>query len=223
MTTINGAYINALLADSSYVDNLKPGQTGAALTERLTGRMTLPLAKYIGDNFSVVTQVGNLASSFDATVWRGNAGTPYVGQIYISTRGTQEIPDFVADGDLATSGLAHAQLVDMVNWWLRETTPANQKAKQIAISTIVIPGLPATLQNFVAAPDVQGTGTLVGIGAIESVNGHSLGGYLASSFARLFGTQWPVGTINTFNRASKGVSFEYLFEAQSCHAAHALN
>ena len=201
MTTINDTYINALLADSSYVLNLKPGQTGVALTGALTGRMTAPISKYIGDNFSVVSQVGNLASSFDATVWRGNAGTAYAGQIYVSMRGTQEIPDFLADGDLAASGLAHAQLVDMVNWWLRETTPTSMKAKQIAISTIVIPGLPIPLQNFVAAADVQGTGTLVGIGPIKSVNGHSLGGYLSSAFVRLFGTQWPVEMINTFNSA----------------------
>lgn len=193
MTTINDAYINALLADSSYVDNFLPGMTGAGLAGQLAGRMTLPLAKYIGDNFTVVTQVGNLASSFDATVWRGNAGTPYAGQIYVSTRGTQEIPDFVADGDLATSGLAHAQLVDMVNWWLRETTPTNQMAKQIALEPI--------LKNFVAAPAVQGTGTLAGIGPIKSVNGHSLGGYLASSFVRLFGKQQPPMEINTFNSA----------------------
>ncbi|WP_301100281.1 calcium-binding protein, partial [Propionivibrio sp.] len=200
MTTINDIYINAVLADSSYVDDLKPGQTGVALINRLSGRMTPAVAKYIGDNFTVVTQVSGLASSFDATVWRGNAGTPYAGQVYISMRGTQEVPDFLADGDLSTSGLAHEQLVDMVNWWLRETTPANQTAKQIAISTVSIPGLPR-LQNFVAASSVQGTGNLLGISAIKSVDGHSLGGYLASAFVRLFGKGWPVESINTFNSA----------------------
>lgn len=106
-TTINDTYINALLADASYVSNLNLALTPNDLTTALTGRMTPTLAKYIGDNFSVVSQVGGLASSFDATVWRGNAGTPYAGQIYVSTRGTQEAPDFLADGDLATSGLAH--------------------------------------------------------------------------------------------------------------------
>jgi Ca2+-binding RTX toxin-like protein len=201
MTTINDAYINALLADSSYVNDLVPGMTGAALRGQLAGRMTLELATYIGDNFMVVTQAGGLASSFEATVWRGNAGTPYAGQVYVSMRGTQEGPDFTTDADLAATGLAHRQLADMVNWWLRETTPVGQSADQVVVDSTVIPGLPLPIQNFVAAPQVQGTGGLAGIGAVTSVNGHSLGGYLASSFVRLFGSQWPVERINTFNSA----------------------
>ncbi len=124
MTTIHDAYINALLADASYVDGLR----NATLETQLTGCMTPELAKYIADNFTVVTQVGGLASSFDATVWRDNSG-----QIYVSMRGTQELADFFADGDLATSGLAHEQLADMVNWWLRATTTG--QAAQIAVRT----------------------------------------------------------------------------------------
>ena len=200
MATINDTYINALLADASYVSDLDRTTSPGELASALTGRMTPELAKYVSDNFTVVTQASGFASSFEATVWRGNAGTPYAGQIYVSTRGTQEVMDFAADEDLATSGLAHQQLADMVNWWLRETTEPGQMAKQIAISYVPIPGLPP-LQNFVAAPDVQGTGSLVGIGAIQSVNGHSLGGYLASAFVRLFGHQQPSIEINTFNSA----------------------
>lgn len=205
MTTINDAYINALLADSSYVDDFVPGMTGTRLADQIAGRMTPTLAKYVGDNFSVVSQVGGLASSFDATVWRGNADTPYVGQIYVSMRGTQEGPDFVADGDLALSGLAHAQLADMVNWWLRETTSPTEMAKQIAIDVTVISTVPpVVLQNFVAAAEVRGTGIaggLLDIGAIKSVNGHSLGGYLASAFVRVFGNQQSPIEISTFNSA----------------------
>lgn len=200
MTSINDAYINALLADASYVDGLGVG----SLEANLTGRMTPALAEFIADNFTVITQASGYDSSFEATVWSGNAGTPYAGQTYVSMRGTQELTDFAVDADLATSGLAHAQLVDMVNWWLRETTPADQMAKQISL--VVVPGtLPGSFeQNFVAAPDVHGTGTLADVGAIKSVNGHSLGGYLATAFARLFGNQQPLMEINTFNR-TKGV------------------
>ena len=194
-TTIHDAYINALLADAAYVSNLDLATTPGDLTANLTGRMTPELAKYIGDNFTVVNQAGGLASSFDATVWKNRSG-----QFYISMRGTQELFDFNADADLAASGLAHDQLVDMVNWWLRETTSADQLAKQITINNVVVPGLPI-LQNFVAAQSVQGTGKMLGIGPIESVNGHSLGGYLASAFVRLFGTQWPAEAMNTFNSA----------------------
>jgi hypothetical protein len=52
MTTIHDAYINALLADASYVNDFLPGMTGAKLTAQVTGRMTPDLAKYIGDNFT---------------------------------------------------------------------------------------------------------------------------------------------------------------------------
>ena len=198
MATINDTYINALLADASYVSQLNLALTPGALTTALTGRMTPDLARFIGDNFNVVTQVGGLASSFDATVWRGNVGTPNAGRIYVSMRGTQEGPDFTTDGDLAASGLAHRQLVDMVNWWLRETMPPSTGAgtplyaTQIALSSD---------DDFVLAPSVQGTGALAGLGAIASVNGHSLGGYLASAFVRIFGAGWPVDAINTFNSA----------------------
>ncbi len=40
MTTINDVYINALLADASYVDNFVVGMTGARLADILTRRMT---------------------------------------------------------------------------------------------------------------------------------------------------------------------------------------
>lgn len=198
MTTINDAYINALLADACYVDDLIPEMTGLALAGKIGGSMTPALATYIGNNFTVIQQVGGLSSSFDATVWRGNAGTPYAGQVYVSMRGTQEGPDFVADGDLASSGLAHRQLVDMVNWWLRETTPARFDDGTPRFATQIT----LTADNdFASGGLVLGTGNLAGIGAIQSVNGHSLGGYLASAFVRLFGTQWPVTAINTFNSA----------------------
>ena len=93
--------------------------------------MTAELAKYVSNNFSIVTQASGYASSFDATVWRGNAGTAYAGQFYVSMRGTQEAFDFSA----------------------------------------------------------------------KSVNGHSLGGYLASAFVRLFEAAWPLGLIDGFNSA----------------------
>ena len=105
MTTINDAYTNALLADSSYVSDLKQGMTGTALKDILSSRMTPALAKYIGDNFTVVTQVGGLDSSFDATVWKDASGKRYV-----SMRGTQQGTDFVVDGDLAFTGNARAQV-----------------------------------------------------------------------------------------------------------------
>jgi len=65
MTTINSAYINAMLADASYVNGL----SGANLASTLTARMTEAQAKFINDNFTVVTQTPDYASGFSATVW----------------------------------------------------------------------------------------------------------------------------------------------------------
>jgi trimeric autotransporter adhesin len=198
MTTINDAFINALLADAAYVDGITINSTGTALALQLANRMTPDLAKYIGANFTVATQVGGLASSFDATVWRGNAGTPYAGQIYVSMRGTQGSTDIAADIDLASTGLAHKQLADMANWWLRATTPTLTDAgtPQYATQITVAPN-----GTFALTSGALGTGELASVIAIKSVNGHSLGGYLASSFSRLFGTKWPIEMVNTFNSA----------------------
>ena len=206
MTTINDTYINAILADASYVEALTPNLTGNLLRNKLTDRMTLELAQFIGRNFTSLTQEDNNGSilsesSFDATVWQGNAGTDYEGKVYVSMRGSQQALDFVEDADLATSGLAHEQLVEMVNWWLRETTPVGEMAKQLTIQNIDIPFSTIDIENFVAADSVQGTGLLAGVTTIESVNGHSLGGYMATAFARIFGDKWTVESINTFNSA----------------------
>ena len=190
MTTINDAHINALLADAAYAENLVQASTPGLLTTTLSGRLTTQLATFVSSNFTVVTQASGYASSFDATAWRGNAGTAYAGQFYVSMRGTHEAFDFSANFDLSKSGLARRQLADMTNWWLRATTA--QSARQVAV---------APNGDFELAPSVQGTGTLVGIAAIKSVNGHSLGGYLASAFVRLFGAAWPLGLIGGLNNA----------------------
>ena len=102
----------------------------------------------------------------------------YAGQVYVSMRGTQEPADFAADADLASSGLAHQQLADMVNWWLRATTAplTDADTPQYATQITVAPN-----GDFTLAAPVLGTGTLLGIGAIKSVNGHSLGCLLYTS------------------------------------------
>lgn len=198
MTTLGESFVNALLADASYVDDLVVGATGAVLSGKVAGRMTPTLAEFIGENFTVVTQVTGLASSFDAVVWRGNANTPYAGQVYVSMRGTQESQDFVEDANLALAGVPAAQVVDMVNWWLRETTPpltaSGEPNYAVQIEGVITGG-------FAVGTPVIGVGTLSAIGSIKSVNGHSLGGYLATAFARIFGAGWPIEAVNTFNSA----------------------
>lgn len=84
MTTnsLHNAFINALLADAAYVDDLN---TGRNLATVLAPRLTPTLAQYLADNFVVVTQklTNDLTESgFDATVWRGKDNTPDAGKVY---------------------------------------------------------------------------------------------------------------------------------------------
>ena len=68
-TIINSAYINALLADASYVDELIPNMTEGDLLDKLTKRMTPQLAKYISDNFKVKAVKNADDGGFNAVVW----------------------------------------------------------------------------------------------------------------------------------------------------------
>jgi hypothetical protein len=204
-TQLNTAYINALLADASYV-KLTKADGGVApdadIKSNLADRLTQPLADFITANFEVLNQENTFDGGFNATVWRGKAGTDYAGKVYVSMRGTQEGQDFLDDIQLAATGITIRQMTSMVNWWLRETTPAGQQAKQIQQETIQLDiGGAIITDNFIAAPSVIGTGNLLGITTIDSINGHSLGGYLATAFERIFGGQFPIVHIGAYNSA----------------------
>ncbi|MFN3914832.1 MAG: calcium-binding protein [Aquabacterium sp.] len=209
MSGIKELYLNALMADAAYVD-LPAGIITAAAGSDLTRRMTQAQSTYIADNFAIVASINsneNTQSGFDATVWRQN-GT---GQIYVSMRGTETsgVMDLFNDVDLAVTGNARGQLVDMVNWWLRISAPTNEQAKQIAYETGV---------GYKLADSVQGAGLIgpqdLARGVI--VNGHSLGGYLTTSFTRLFGVQANVKSSYTFNGAGIAPTYFWTYtEIQS--------
>ena len=210
MTTIEQTYINALLADATYADELIDGASAGDLTLALSTRMTPTIAKFIGDSFEVVSHVESndvVASGFDATVWRGRARTPYAGKIYVSTQGTEGLQDFLTDAKLAITGDAGQQIIDMVNWWLRITAPVGQATHQIGHTVDAATG-------FISpASDVPGAG-LISAAELASgieVNGHSLGGYLASAFTRLLGAQAHVTQTMTFNSAGFALGSEGAF------------
>lgn len=125
------------------------------------------------------------ASGFLAALWQGRAGTAYAGQVYVSMRGAQGAQDISVDVDLAASGIAHAQLEDLVNWWLRGTTTG--MAKQIHCTRIWNEETGQIIgYKLGEAPSVRDTGELMGaVGAITAAVGHSLDGYLATASARL--------------------------------------
>ncbi|MDK9705271.1 MAG: hypothetical protein OEL20_19270 [Sulfuritalea sp.] len=207
MSSIADIYINALLADASYALELADGQSGATLEGRLSSSMTPTLAKFISSNFSITSHnesddsLLSDGSGFDATVWKGNTGTPYADKVYVSMQGTLGAQDFLSDISLATIGKPRAQLIEMINWWLRITTPADQLARQL---TILIGG------NVIVGTPTVGTGQLVGVTNVE-VNGHSLGGFLASAFARIFGGNLNIDQVTTFNSPGFQASSEGVF------------
>ena len=210
MTSINDIYINALLADATYAldDAVTDEYPKSKLIQKLEDRMTGTLAEYIGSNFTVVTHKDIsdiIGSGFDATVWRDEAG-----KIYVSMTGSAPGADFITDADLTVTGVAGAQIVDMVNWWLKNTTAAGEVAKQI--DRIVIPSpLVSPTFSFVEAVSTTGTGVLSTVTNV-TVNGHSLGGHLTTVFSRLFGMQWPVYHSYTYNGAGFTVTSGLLLD-----------
>ena len=220
MPTIQDIYVNAILADASYV-NLDPG-TALASDANLSTRMTPKLAALIASNFTVLTSVtspGIMGSGFDATVWKGRAGTAYAGKVYISMRGTQQGTDFLNDADLALGGLAGNQVVDMINWWFKVTTRREDQASQIGVVAHAVGVDPngATIYEYQLgeAPPVAGTGEVLvaDIAGGVFVNGHSLGGYLASAFHRLLGVRANVLHTSTFNSLGFAPGSELEFAA----------
>lgn len=123
MTKLNEAYQNTLLADATYVSGLN---STSDIVTKLSLRMTPTLAEEISRKFTLVTQIESSTTSFDATVWRANHsdGTPDAnGKVYVSMRGSQQPTDFLVDGDLAITGNGRLQVAEMINWWLRISTP----------------------------------------------------------------------------------------------------
>jgi len=191
MSEINNAYINALLADATYAldDKVTDELTGIKLEALLNERMAPTIAQYIGDNFTMVTHIDKgeyIESGFDATVWRDVSG-----KTYVSMTGSEGIADFIsADIDLSIGGIAKRQVRDMVNWWLKNTTPEGENAAQLGLE----------FGQYTSSSPVQGTGLLSNVDNV-TVNGHSLGGHLATAFTRIFGEKWPVDHAYTYNSA----------------------
>ena len=111
MATIINAYKTALLADATYAlneDGLQ-NKTGKDISDLLATRMTSTVAKYIGDNYTVVSHRETddvFGSGFDATVWKENA----TGKLNVSMQGTSGLQDFLSDADLAVTANARGRI-----------------------------------------------------------------------------------------------------------------
>ncbi len=114
MTTIEQAFFDAVLADISYVDELEEGMTGDVLAGKIEKRISAPLAEIIGARFEVLAVKNDTSTGYQGVVFRDKQ----TNELYVANRGTEEIKDFIADGNLAViTGVASAQTASMVNWW----------------------------------------------------------------------------------------------------------
>jgi hypothetical protein len=125
VNSIQSAYVNALLADASYVIDI---DVGAIDRDRFDERLTHTQASFLAANFRVLDTYNAMFGGFNAVVWEIKAGSELAlanpgdaGKVFVSIRGTQEPVDFLNDGQLAVSGIPYQQVADMVNWWQRAT------------------------------------------------------------------------------------------------------
>ena len=170
----------------------------------------------------VVAHQPDTASGFSATLFERLDPAPGEPRYAVAMRGTEQ---FYSDllsadaGQLVGSGLAWKQILDMYNWWESISTPTNS-TYNVATS---VPLSDATALARIAAGDTGGMVTEVGqaqqivlspstqkglgiVGTDEQldITGHSLGGHLATAFARLFPAD--TASVVTINGAGYGIT-----------------
>ncbi|MBU1567847.1 MAG: hypothetical protein KJ630_19750 [Proteobacteria bacterium] len=166
MTTIEQVFLEAVLADISYVDGLTKGMTNDVLAGKIENRISEPLAEAISTRFEVLAVKDDSSSSYQGVVFRDKE----TNTIYVANRGTYTFLDFVADANLALiTGVATSQTACMINWWQQISNPAGTSVSQIA---------PGITDQFVGLPAVEATGeisaALAQAGGQVRVVGHSL-------------------------------------------------
>ncbi|NHZ66899.1 hypothetical protein [Massilia genomosp. 1] len=101
---IHDIFLNAILSDAAYANNLKDDLKGPLLKAALENQMTPVLAEFISNEFTVIRHLESgdiLGSGFDGTMWKNSKG-----KVYLSFQGTYGFKDFGADAGLAFSGVA---------------------------------------------------------------------------------------------------------------------
>ena len=217
MSTIQNYSVNALLSDVSYTTNLPEGSTGNPLRDLLKAPNArfegmIAFAQDIGDHYIVLDQYTEVAiNGFSATVFQ-NKDT---GEIHFVCRGTEPgIPDLVlADGDLAVNGVASQQIVALINYVKRLEAGPGQAAQYGYEVVANVNGVDVYEFRQLGYADrvvlTNAQGNPVPFGRV-TVAGHSLGGHLATAFARLF----PEHTdhVYTYNSAGFHGSSEFRFQ-----------
>jgi len=153
---------------------------------------------------TVVAVIPDTEYGFSGTVFRDASG-----QLTVALRGTAGAGDLLQDVGLTIHGAAYNQIVDMVNWWQKETAANGQAIYEYKIewssteptgSVLKMEGNregpgahPQTEFQWLVRTEVIANrqGALYGASDLNAVNvtGHSLGGHLASAFTALFSSQ----------------------------------
>ncbi|MFT5706462.1 MAG: hypothetical protein ACI9ES_000741 [Oceanospirillaceae bacterium] len=142
---INTLFHEALLAQAAYAD-LEANLTDEDIITKLqnddfVGGVTQAQAKYFIDHFKVVQQDNNPETGFSATLFQEIKEDGELGEYHLATRGSAPPPSWDLDFNVDWTGanlqnyswgMAYDQVADLINFYLRLTTPTTKPVKNNA-------------------------------------------------------------------------------------------
>ncbi|HBU28883.1 MAG TPA: hypothetical protein DEB56_03775 [Thiobacillus sp.] len=190
MSTIQDLFQQAQLAQAAYADLTGTAENQTALLARLdvankdtyNGTFSQSQAAEFVKHWRVVSHQPDTSSGFSATLFeRLNSEPQPTGQYTLAIRGSSEPADWTADFfDLALGGVAYGQVQSMVNYVLRLQAGSLGTTQQV--EPTLVAGAPT-----LSSASVSGEGPGINPSML-TVSGHSLGGYLAQIYQRIFGS-----------------------------------
>jgi len=197
MSTIQDLFQQAQLAQAAYADLTGTAGNQTALITRLdvankdtyNGTFSQSQATEFVKHWRVVSHQPDTSSGFSATLFeRLDSDQQPTGQYTLAIRGSSEPADWTADFfDLALGGVAYGQVQSMVNYVLRLQAGSLGTTQQV--EPTLVAGAPTLSSTFVSG---EGPGINP---SLLTVSGHSLGGYLAQIYQRIFGS----AGVHTYN------------------------
>ncbi|MEW5967523.1 MAG: hypothetical protein AB1720_11130 [Pseudomonadota bacterium] len=194
MSTIQDLFQQAQLAEAAYANfldtsgNLITTNAGVSTALQNDGMSEQQAAEFV-KHWRVVRHQPDTSSGFSATLFeRLNSEQQPTGQYTLAIRGSSEPADWTADFfDLALGGVAYGQVQSMVNYVLRLQAGSLGTTQQV--EPTLVAGAPTLSSAFVSG---EGPGINP---SMLTVSRHSLGGYLAQIYQRIFGS----AGVYTFN------------------------
>ena len=220
MSDATALFRSGLLASASYA-KLAEGTTAsganvAALRDAVQAAMPPRLVNEFAALYpTVVTYFDDGLTGFQVAVFK-DSSDDQPGNVTIAFRGTDKLSlgdnsDLPTGADIVGPGTGYEQIVAMVNWWLRESSPAGQLVNQYELKSYSLTDIPASSvvlrSDATSAFVLDDAGTIVAQGgrladALSAdpdlrvdVTGHSLGGHLAMAFSSLFDEQTAQVTV----------------------------